>query len=245
MAYVLVLGAASDIAREISREFAKKGYDLYLAVREADLDQLQGDPDDFQVRYGVTVKVVSFDALDFASHRAFFESLDPFPEGTVCVVGYLGDQVKGQSDWEEARRILDTNYAGPVSLLNLAAEQYEKDRKGFIIGVSSVAGDRGRMSNYLYGSAKAGLTAYLSGLRHRLFASGVNVLTVKPGFVKTRMTEGMDLNPALTAEPEQVAADIIKAWEKGRNTLYTRWFWRWIMLIITHLPECVFKRTKL
>jgi short-subunit dehydrogenase len=101
------------------------------------------------------------------------------------------------------------------------------------------------MSNYLYGSAKAGLTAYLSGLRHRLFASGVNVLTVKPGFVKTRMTEGMDLNPALTAEPEQVAADIIKAWEKGRNTLYTRWFWRWIMLIITHLPECVFKRTKL
>lgn len=245
MAYVLVLGAASDIAKAVSRKFAEKGYSLYLAVRESEREQLEGDPEDYKVRYGVEAKIVSFDALDFASHPDFFATLDPAPEGSICVVGYLGDQQAAQSDWQEAQRILNTNFVGAVSLLNLAADLYEKNRQGFIIGISSVAGDRGRQSNYLYGSAKAGFTAYLSGLRHRLFASGVKVLTVKPGFVRTRMTEGMALNPALTAEPEQVAADIVRAWEKGRNTLYTRWFWRWIMLIITSLPEFVFKRTKL
>jgi short-subunit dehydrogenase len=118
-------------------------------------------------------------------------------------------------------------------------------KSGTIIGISSVAGERGRMSNYLYGSAKAGFTAYLSGLRNRLFHTGVHVMSVQPGFVYTRMTESLTLPPLLTAKPEQVAADIYKAAAGGKNVIYTKWFWRYIMLIIKSIPEFMFKKLKL
>ncbi len=121
----------------------------------------------------------------------------------------------------------------------------EARKAGLIIGLSSVAGDRGRASNYVYGSAKAGLSAFLSGLRHRLAASGVRVMTVKPGFVRTAMTEGLNLPPLLTAEPDQVAADILSAVKKRRDTIYSRWYWRFIMSAIRLLPESIFKRTRL
>ncbi|MFK7924061.1 MAG: SDR family NAD(P)-dependent oxidoreductase, partial [Bacteroidia bacterium] len=113
---------------------------------------------------------------------------------------------------------------------------------GKIIGISSVAGDRGRASNYLYGSAKAGLTAYLSGLRNRLASKGVHVMTVKPGFVRTAMTENMDLPPVITGEPSKVAKDIIRSVRRGRNVIYTLWMWRYIMLIIRTIPERIFKK---
>jgi len=119
---------------------------------------------------------------------------------------------------------------------------FEKRKSGFIIGISSVAGDRGRKSNYIYGSAKAALTAYLSGLRNRLYVANVHVLTVKPGFVATKMTEGMDLPEKLTAQPEAVAEDIYRAQQKNKNVLYTKWIWRWVMLIIKVIPEWKFKR---
>ena len=115
----------------------------------------------------------------------------------------------------------------------------------FLIGLSSVAGERGRKSNYAYGAAKAGLTAYLSGLRHRLFASGVNVLTVTPGFVRSTMTAHLELPAALTATPERVARDVHAAWRSGKNSIYTLAIWRPIMFIIRNLPECLFKRTNL
>jgi short-subunit dehydrogenase len=138
--------------------------------------------------------------------------------------------------------MINVNYTGAISILNIVANDFEKERRGFIVGVSSVAGDRGRKANYIYGSAKAGFSAYLSGLRNRLNDSGVQVLTVKPGFVNTKMTEGLDLPPKLTASPSEVAEDIFNAQQKGRNILYTKPIWMVIMLIIKHIPEFIFKK---
>ncbi len=243
MPWVLVLGASSDIARATARRFAAEGYDLYLAVR--DPVTMEGDIADLDVRFGVRAVALSFDALDYEGHQEFYDSIVEKPEGVICAIGYLGSQELAQSDPAESRRIMETNYLGCASILNVISNDFEQRGNGFIIGISSAAGVRGRQSNYLYGSAKAGFSAYLSGLRNRLFSKGVHVMTVIPGFVATRMTEGMDLPPALTAAADQVAQDILRAQKKRKDVLYTRWFWRYIMLIIRHIPEFIFKKMKL
>ena len=158
------------------------------------------------------------------------------------LLGILENKKKAQTDFKEAQQIMDTNYTGVVSLFNIIANDFEHRRSGFMVGISSVAGDRGRKSNYIYGSAKAALTAYLSGLRNRLHDAQVHVMTVKPGFVATKMTEEMDLPEKLTAQPEEVAEDIYKAQQKGKNVLYTKWMWRWVMMIIRNIPEFQFKK---
>ena len=239
MGYLLIIGAKSDIAKATAREYAKHGYDLYLAARNA--DELEAFANDITVRMQRTVKIVELDILDYGSHQAFYEQLGEGPTGVISAVGYLGDQEKAQTDFQEARLIMDTNYTGVVSLLNIIATDFEHKRNGFIIGISSVAGDRGRKSNYLYGSAKAALTAYLSGLRNRLHDAQVHVLTVKPGFVATKMTREMDLPEKLTAQPEEVAKDIYHAQQKNQSVLYTKWIWRWVMLLIRMIPEWKFK----
>ena len=240
MSYVLIVGAKSDIAQATAREYAKHGYDLYLAARN--VKELEAFAHDVTVRTQRTVKMVELDILNDESHRAFYDQLEEKPLGVISAVGYLGDQEKAQVDFGEAKLIMESNYTGIVSLFNIIAADFEKRRSGFIVGISSVAGDRGRKSNYIYGSAKAALTAYLSGLRNRLYAANVHVLTVKPGFVATKMTEGMDLPEKLTAQPEEVAEDIYKAQQKNKNVLYTKWIWRWVMLIIKAMPEWMFKR---
>jgi short-subunit dehydrogenase len=240
---VLILGATSDIARALAHAYARAGYHPILAARNP--EAVQADVSDLHIRYGVQAHAVAFDATAFDTHQAFYDALPGDLEGVLCAVGYLGDQRRAQADPAEARRILDTNYTGCVSILNLLANAFEERGHGFIVGISSVAGDRGRPSNYLYGSAKAGFQAYLSGLRARLFKAGVQVLDVRPGFVDTRMTEGLDLPPLLTASPEEAARDIFQAQQRGRDVRYTRWFWRWIMLGIRSIPERVFKRLSL
>jgi len=240
MSYILIIGAKSDIAKATAKDYAKHGYDLYLAARNA--SELEAFANNINVQFERDVKCVELDILDYASHEAFYEDLEEKLLGVISVVGYLGDQLKAQSDFSEAQKILDTNYTGVMSLLNIIANNFEKRKSGFIIGISSVAGDRGRKFNYIYGSSKAALTAYLSGLRSRLYDANVHVLTVKPGFVATKMTEGMDLPEKLTAQPEEVARNIYKAQQKGKNILYTKWIWRWIMLIIKYIPEVMFKK---
>ena len=148
--------------------------------------------------------------------------------------------------FRSSQRTIDVNFTAVVSLLLLAADYLAKRESGFIAAISSVAGDRGRQSNYTYGASKAALSTYLAGLRNRLFHDGVHVLTIKPGFVDTAMTQGL-INPRspLVASPEQVARDIDKAIQRRRNVLYTRWFWGPIMWIIKSLPECLFKRLRM
>lgn len=240
---VLILGATSDIAQAVARRLAAENYQLQLAAR--DPDDLDTFASDLQIRYRAEVRTYAFDATQFESHAEFYRSLSPTPTMVVLVFGYLGDQEEGQRNWSEAAKIIDTNYTGAVSVLNIVAEDYARKQSGVIVGISSVAGDRGRGSNYLYGSAKAGLTAYLSGLRNRLAKQGVPVVTVKPGFVATSMTEGLDLPPLLTARPESVASDIFGAIKRKKDVVYTRWFWRWIMLIIRLIPEKIFKKLNL
>jgi len=240
MSYILIVGAKSDIAKAVAREYAKNGYDLYLAAR--DVNDLEAFAKDITTRTQQDVRLVELDILDYAQHQTVYDNLREKPLGIVSAVGYLGDQEKAQYDFSEAQKIIETNYTGVVSLLNIVANDFEKRRSGFIVGISSVAGDRGRKSNYSYGSAKAALTAYLSGLRNRLYDAQVHVLTVKPGFVATKMTKDMDLPEKLTAQPEEVAHDIFQAQQKGKNILYTKWIWRWIMLIIKCIPEFQFKK---
>jgi len=240
MSYVLIIGAKSDIAKATAREYAKNGYDLYLAARN--VSELEEFATDITTRTQNEVKLVELDILDYESHQTFYDDLEEKPLGVISAVGYLGDQEKAQSDFSEAQKIINSNYTGVVSLFNIIADDFEKRRSGFMIGISSVAGDRGRKSNYVYGSAKAALTAYLSGLRNRLYDAQVHVLTVKPGFVATKMTEELDLPEKLTAQPEEVASDIYKAQQQGKNVLYTKWIWKWVMLIIRNIPEFQFKK---
>ena len=243
MSILLVLGASSDLAKATARCYADKGYDLILAGR--DQEELKRDALDLQIRFKVNATAVKFDALNTSVHQNFYDSLSPKPDGVLCAVGYLGNQAKGEQVPAESLTILETNFLGCVSILNIIANDFERRRAGFIIGISSVAGDRGRRSNYLYGSAKAGFIAYLSGLRSRLFRAQVQVLTVKPGFVSTRMTEGMNLPSFLTAKAETAAKDIMNAQQKGRHVVYTLWFWRWVMMVIRLIPEFVFKKLPL
>jgi short-subunit dehydrogenase len=243
MTRALILGATSDIAIALAHQFASRGFDLTLAARN--VERLESVVPDLEIRHNVKVEAVEFDALDFATHASFYDNLAEKPNAAICVFGYLGDQAKAQQDFCEAERIIDTNYTGAVSILNIIANDFEQRRSGTIIGISSVAGDRGRQSNYLYGSAKAALTAYLSGLRNRLARSNVHVVTVKPGFVRTKMTSGLALPGPLTAKPERVAADIFEAYQKRGDQLYTLWLWRYLMFIIRNIPEPVFKRLRL
>ncbi|MDI3257118.1 MAG: SDR family oxidoreductase [Kyrpidia sp.] len=241
-----VLGAASGIARSLAAELARDGYRLVLAGRDGEeLTALAGD---LRVRYGADVRVRGFDALDEASHRAFVEGClqDAGGEldGVVLAYGYLGDQRRAERDFAEARRIIETNFTSCVSVLHLFAEYFERRRRGWMCVFSSVAGDRGRQSNYVYGSAKGGLSIYLQGLRNRLAKSGVQVLTVKPGFVDTAMTFGKE-GMVLVASPEAVARGVMRALKKGRDVVYVPGFWRWIMAGVRAVPERVFKKLSL
>ncbi|MBR3881572.1 MAG: SDR family oxidoreductase [Mailhella sp.] len=242
MPYMLILGATSEIARACILRFAHEGWDLCLAGRR--MDALHALAQELQSKTGRTVDCVEFDALDSIRHAELWASVKDRADAVFCAVGLLGDQMVARHDEEAADRILRANFTGLVPLLSLAADTFEQRRRGLIIGISSVAGDRGRGSNYLYGSAKAGFTAFLSGLRARLAPSGVHVLTVKPGLISSPMVEGRDLPRILIASPETAARDISKAIRQGRNILYTPWYWRGIMFAVKHLPERLFMRLK-
>lgn len=243
---VLILGAASGIARAIALEFARRGYDLQLAGR--DMEEIERIATDAGVRHGVEAKAVFFDALQTDTHEAFVrecrEASADSLAGAVLCFGALGDQGEAQANPSEARRILDTNFTGAVSVLSILANHLEEKGSGFLCALSSVAGDRGRQSNYVYGSAKAGLTVFLQGLRNRLFRSGVRVVTIKPGFVDTAMTLGRP-GMFLVASPQAAAARIVSAIENGKDQAYVPGFWRFVMLVIRFLPERIFKRMRL
>lgn len=242
---VLILGATSAIARHVAAALARRGHALFLAARDA--REAERAASDLRIRYGVRVESGAFDAEDYEGHAEFLEGVAAGMgglHGVVLAFGYLGKQVLAERDFDESARIIGRNFAGAVSILNLCAERLEAGRAGFVVGISSVAGDVGRQSNYLYGASKAGFSVYLQGLRNRLFRAGVRVLTVKPGFVDTPMTYGMP-RLFLVASPEHVGEGIVRALERGREVVYLPWFWRWVMLALRLVPEALRKRLKL
>jgi len=243
MPTVLILGATSDIGFAIAKKFASQKYAIQLAARK--VDQLKTFQSDIEIRYGVDCTIHSVDAENFESHQIFYNSLSPKPDVTIYVIGYMNDNEKVIQNWNETIKTINANYTGAVSILNIVAADYEQKQNGTIIGISSVAGNRGRQSNYIYGSAKAAFTTYLSGLRNRLFHHKIHVMTVLPGFVYTKMTEHLQLPKLLTATPEEVANAVYNGFKKRKNVVYIKWFWRWIMLIITSIPESIFKSKKL
>ena len=239
---VLVIGAKSDIAIAVARAYAEQSCSLQLAARET--DSLKEFREDLRIRGASKVEVFKLDIGSVKSIKSFLNQLDPLPDLVVCAVGYLGEQSRSEKDFEEMEKVVKSNLTGPAMVLESLAQAMMERKTGVIVGISSVAGDRGRASNYWYGCAKSGLTAFLSGLRQRIQNSGVRVLTVKPGFVRTAMTANLNLPPALTSTPEKTASDIVKAVSKNQPVLYTPFFWFWIMLIIRGLPEKIFLKLK-
>ena len=240
MQHILIIGAKSDVAQALAKQYAQNGYGLFLSGKN--INELSDFANDLAIRHDIPVHLKELDLRAFESHQNFYEQLDPRPFGVIVVAGYMTDQLKCQKSWQETLNTIIVNYTGAVSILNIIANDMEQNKEGFIVGISSVAGDRGRKANYIYGSSKAGFSAYLSGLRNRLYASKVQVLSVKPGFIDTKMTKDLDLPPKLTAKPEEVAKDIFTAQQKGKDVLYTKAIWRLMMAIITHIPEKIFKK---
>jgi short-subunit dehydrogenase len=242
---VLVLGATSGIAKAIALELGLKGHDLYLAGRDADeLSRIQAD---VRLRTKANVWTGEFEAGRIDLHGLYFEEARVTCgtiEGVVLAFGYLGDQARAERDRDEACRIIEANYTGAVSILLEAAKYLESEGRGWIVALGSVAGDRGRQSNYIYGSAKAGLAVFLQGLRARLYKAGVHVMTVKAGPVDTGMTFGMEKLPLLTS-PQAVAKSTVKALAKRADVVYLPWPWRPIMAVLRAVPERLFKRTSL
>ena len=239
----LVIGATSDIGRAIARRLAKDGYSIQLAAR--DPVQLEREAQDLRVHTDASVTLHQVDVLQKDNGLSLLDELDPLPDIAVCAVGLLGDHNESMRDPAIAGQVMQVNFTGPALLMGALAERFEARGSGVLLGISSVAGDRGRATNYVYGSAKAGFTAFLSGLRNRLTAAGVRVITVKPGYVRTRMTDGMDLPAWLTATPDEMANAVIKAIHRDRDVVYVRRIWRLIMVIIRIMPEGLFKRLKL
>ena len=238
----LVFGGTSDIGRAVAHELAGNGFALQLAARNA--GRLKREAGDIRLRTGISVTEYCCDVLQNDACLSLLNELDPLPDIAVCVVGLLGDQAECQRDSAAAERVMRTNYLGPALLLDALAKRFARRGSGVLVGISSVAGDRGRAANYIYGSAKAGFTAFLSGLRNRLAPSGVHVVTVKPGFVRTRMTDGMDLPARLTADPDEVAAVVVKAIHQRLDVVYVRRVWSVIGLVLRAIPERFFKRMK-
>jgi hypothetical protein len=237
---LLVLGGTSDIGRATALLFARQGWTVQLAGR--DLTALQREAGDIAARSGVAVTTHVIEILDTPSMPAFVERLPALPDAVVSVIGLLGEQARAETDAEHATTIMRSNFEGPALMLGLFAERFLARGSGTIVGVSSVAGDRGRGSNYVYGSAKAGFSAFLSGLRNRTAKRGIHVVTVKPGFVHTRMTEGMNLPGPITAEPDEVAQAIWHGITKQKDQIYVRPIWALIMFIIRSVPEFIFKK---
>jgi short-subunit dehydrogenase len=241
---MLLLGATSDIGRAVAAVYAAAGWRIILAGRNR--AGCERNARDLETRYGITVPVLDLDIGASDRFASFLDGLPLLPDTVVSVVGLLGNQHRAESESAHAAEVLRTNFEGPALLLGLFANRMAERGSGTLVGVSSVAGERGRASNYVYGSAKAGFTAFLSGLRNRLAGRGVHVLTVNPGYVRTRMTDGMALPNALTASPAAVGAAIYRAAERDkRDVIYVLPIWRLVMLIIRAIPERIFKRLRL
>ncbi len=237
----IIVGGTSAIARAFARKCAENGAALHLLGR--DMPALKRIAADLEVRGAASAKAVAFDARKPEKYADIIEGI-ALATGTLnaaVFVGSMPEQAEIDADPSLIDGTIQDSFTGPARFLQRLAPELEERGSGTIIGVGSVAGDRGRIGNYVYGAAKAGFATYLSGLRNRLGRKGAHVITVKPGFVDTGMTWGIE-GMFLVASPEDIADSLMKAVAKKKNVIYTPFFWRYIMLIIQHIPEFIFKK---
>lgn len=245
MSRVLIIGATSAIAQEVAKIYAANGSQLFLVARNS--QKLEQVAKDLKVRGADNIEQLSLDLANIDDHEQIVTAADKFMSGIDIVLiahGTLPDQKSCENSVINTVQELQINFLSTVSLLTLLANYFEKQASGCIAVISSVAGDRGRQSNYVYGAAKGGLSIFLQGLRNRLNSAGICVLTIKPGFVISPMTAEFKKG-ILWAHPKKVANNIVSAIHKRKNVVYAPWFWRWIMFIICNIPENIFKRMRL
>lgn len=241
---MIVLGSNSEISQAFV-EKALEAHEKYSTVFlfTSNRETTEKFAKHLDVKFFQQTEIIDLDLRKQIDYTKFDEITSNV---LFCATGYLGEgSEEGLYDQRNTEKVIDINYAKLIPVLNFFAEKMERQRSGTMIILSSVAGDRGRQSNFIYGSAKAGLTAYLSGLRNYLYHKKVHVLTVKPGFMDTKMTEGLPLNPKLTATPKQAANSIYKAYKNQKNVAYVLPVWSVIMLIIKNIPEFIFKKLNL
>ncbi|MDR3272977.1 MAG: SDR family NAD(P)-dependent oxidoreductase [Flavobacteriaceae bacterium] len=242
---MIILGTTSDISQafieKVLIEQKNKYPKIYLVTsNEGETGRLAKH---LKVKYNQDSEIILFDLLKDTDYSVF-DSIDS--DLLFCAVGFLGKNSEdGLYDLANTQKITKINYSNLLPLMNYFAEKFEAKKTGTIIGLASVAGMRGRQSNFVYGSAKAGFLVYLDGLRNYLYHKGVHVITVVPGFMDTKMTAGMPLPKPLTASPQQAAAAIYKAWKKKKNKVFVKGIWKCIMTIIVHVPEFIFKKMKM
>lgn len=241
---MIVLGSNSEVAQAFVEKALAEGEKFEkIFLFTSNVENTEKFAKHIDVKYLQNSEVIPLDItedVDFSRFSNIESNL------LFCATGFLGDgTAEALYENENTARIIDINYARLVPVINHFAEKMERRRSGTIIGLSSVAGDRGRQSNFIYGSAKAAFTAYLSGLRNYLFDKRVHVMTVKPGFMATKMTEGLPLNLKLTATPKKAAAVIYRAYRQKRDVVYVLPIWWLIMMIIRNIPEFIFKKMKL
>jgi short-subunit dehydrogenase len=239
---ILVISATSDIGKEICRNLLSRNYRLSITGRN--LEATKDLAEQLQREFDETIDYYLLDLTQFENHDKFMINIKRFPENVIFCAGYYQDQDKALRDFQESFTTVAVNYLGAISILNRFAVEFMKKNKGQITAISSVAGIRGRQMNYIYGSAKAGLTTYLSGLRNKLYKSKVTITTILLGPVYTKMSEGHSLIPVITLSPKDAAEKIINAMESKKDELYIHWIWRYIMLVIQLIPEFVFKRLR-
>ncbi|MCP5196813.1 MAG: SDR family oxidoreductase [Gammaproteobacteria bacterium] len=240
---ILIVGATSGIAQAVARRYAAEGCRFFLAARNA--ARLDLVANDLAVRGASKIDTFIMDANDLDSvPRMLDAAWTALAKVDVALVahGTLPDQKRTETDLAYAIAEFRTNAESVIVCLVSLAMKFKSQGRGTIAVIGSVAGDRGRASNYLYGSAKAAVDVYVSGLRAQMFKLGVHVLTIKPGFVATPMTVGLNLPKILTASPDKVAKDIQIAISKRKDILYTPWFWVLIMWVIRYIPGPIFKR---
>jgi decaprenylphospho-beta-D-erythro-pentofuranosid-2-ulose 2-reductase len=243
---IVIFGATSAIAQAVARRYAEDGGKFFLVARN--IDRLNAVAADLRSRGASDVRVLARDLDACESHADMVEEARAALGAFDCVLvayGVLPNQRDCEADAAAAVRSLQTNYLSPVSLLTALAIVMAEQSHGSLGVIGSVAGDRGRQSNYVYGSSKAGIGVFVQGLRHRLWSRGVKVILIKPGLVDTPMTTDIPKGGPLWASPARVAKDIARALDAGRPAIYTPWFWAIIMAVIRSVPDAIFRRTKL